>query len=350
MAIQPYQTADQYSIFQTAFGDNLAAVNGVKLTTVGNPDLRWEGTESYNVGLDFGLLLDRITGTIDAYKSKSHDLLMSRTIPAVNGYLAVMDNIGKVANKGFEVTLNTVNIKNKNVEWRSTFDFSLNRDKIIALREDNLDDVGNGWYIGQPINAARKFNILGLWQLADSVQLKTYAKQASFGKAKYEDVNNDGVFDIKDQSFKRTLPSWMGGIGNDVKYKNFTFSMFVHIVAGSRKNNSWMDPANWNNYWEGLDYWTPTNPTNKISTPGSGLGSGAGGWVNASYVRIRDASIMYSFPKRITDKLKLDNLKVYLRCNNLYTFTNWIGWDPEATGTIPYPSMRSFRLGFNFGL
>ena len=135
-AINAYQTLDRLTLTNYIWGDNGTVVNGAFLPTngVGNPNLKWETSRTINAGIDFSFFNGRLSGNIDMYVVNTKDLLMSRTVPYMNGYKSIMDNVGKTRNKGVEIALNSINIQNEDFSWSTNVNFSLNRDKIIELR------------------------------------------------------------------------------------------------------------------------------------------------------------------------------------------------------------------------
>ena len=165
-AINPYQTLDRLTLTNYIWGDNGTVVNGAYLPTngVGNPNLRWETSRTINAGIDFSFFNGRLSGNIDVYVVNTSDLLMSRTVPYMNGYKSIMDNVGKTRNKGVEIALNSVNFQNNDFRWTTNVNFSLNRDKIIELRGDGKDDITNKWFIGEPLRVFYDYNVFGTWQ------------------------------------------------------------------------------------------------------------------------------------------------------------------------------------------
>ena len=163
-AINPYQTLDRLHLTNYIWGDGGAGVNGAYLANdgVGNPNLKWETTQTFNVGIDYSFFNGRINGNIEMYVANTKDLLMKRTVPIMNGYKTIWDNVGKTRNKGVEFTLNTVNIRNKDFEWSTGIIFSLNRDKIVDLRGDKKDDITNKWFIGKPLRVYYDYDVDGI--------------------------------------------------------------------------------------------------------------------------------------------------------------------------------------------
>ncbi len=202
-AISSYRTLDRlYSkvkyIWGGDGGGNAANTAYLASDGIGNPNLKWETTYTANVGLDFQLFKGRLNGTIDMYLSNTHDLLMQRTVPIMNGYSKIWDNVGQTRNKGIEITLNSQNIRSKDFTWSTDINFSLNRDKIVELRGDKIDDIANKWFIGKPIQVYYDYNMVGIWQQGDEFyytdangsqsKIQTGAEP---GSAKVEDVDGN---------------------------------------------------------------------------------------------------------------------------------------------------------------
>jgi TonB-dependent starch-binding outer membrane protein SusC len=354
MAVSPYKTLDSFVTVFTVFGDNENTVNGLRNSVIGNPDLKWEGTESYNIALDFAIVENRLSGTVEVYKSNSRDLLMQREIPIMNGYSSVWYNIGKTTNKGIEVLLNSVNIKKDDFEWNSSLNFSLNRDKIVALRGGNTDDIANNWFIGKPLRVYYDYNIIGVWQSDDDIA-NSHMPKAKPGYAKLEDVSLDGKLTTDDRKIiDSQLPDWIAGLTNNIIYKNWSLSVFINTVQGIHKPNSLLNPVSWlikkNTNYLDIPYWTADRPSEKYVSPGydanEQLGIGHGYYQNASFVRIKDVTLSYNLPKHLSEGIGLNNVKFYLSGKNLYTFTDWIGYDPEASESFgAYPSARIISAG-----
>ena len=162
-------------VSNTSGGDGSQAVNATYLANdgVGNPNLKWETTYTANIGIDYSFLNGRINGSIDLYRSRTKDLLMMRTVPIMNGYKTIWDNIGETENKGIEATLNTINIQNRDFKWSTSVSFFLNRDKIVELRGDGKDDIGNRWFIGKPLSVFYDYKVTASCQRATTSPIPT---------------------------------------------------------------------------------------------------------------------------------------------------------------------------------
>lgn len=352
-AITPYQSLDRlYSNVKYIWGDDGQPVNTAYLAGdgIGNPNLKWETTYSFNIGLDFQLLKNRIGGTIDAYRSKTKDLLMTRTVPIMNGYSRIWDNIGSTRNKGIEVTLNTKNIDGKDFKWNSTAVFSLNRDKIVELRGDGKDDINNNWFIGQPLRVFYDFNMIGIWQSGENYSMQP---GAAAGAAKLEDVNGDGIINTSDRKVIGSKnPRYTASFANRLSYKNFYASALVTGVFGVWRDDHMANLGSWTfgitNYVHGANYWTPENPNATIVSPGYLNTQGHGFYKKVNYVQVRNITFGYRVPQNIAKKIGLSGIDVNASVNNLHTFSNIrqvLNYDNSWMAS--FPTARSYMFGLN---
>lgn len=361
-AIKAYQTLDRLKLTNYIWGDKGTTVNGVILSynSIGNPNLKWETTRTVNAGVDFSFFNSRLSGSVDFYVSNTSDLLMSRTVPIMNGYNSIMDNVGETRNTGVELALNSVNMENKDFRWSTSYNFSLNRDKIIELRGDGKDDITNKWFIGEPVKVYYDYNVVGTWQENDNflnADGKEIQKGAKPGHAKLEDVDGDGTITAKDKKIIGSkLPSFTMSLGNTFTYKDFTFSFLLNGVFGAWKEMIDYNFDRWSskyNYISGMDYWTPENPTNAMTSPGYVPYDKHSFYKKMNYVRIKNITLGYNIPKAILNPVGISALNVNLSVNNLYTFSNvknalnFDGTDYNANIVSCYPTARSFMLGLN---
>ncbi|MEP6611043.1 MAG: TonB-dependent receptor [Mucilaginibacter sp.] len=333
---------------------------GVQASNLGNANLHWESTTSTNLGVDFSLLKSRITGTIDAYSSNTSGLLLSRGLPAITGYGAVLDNIGKTANKGLEITLNTRNINMKDFSWETNIVYSTNKNKIVSLYGDGKDDLGNRWFLGKPIGVIYDYKMTGVWQTGEDASKQDPG--AKPGDLKFADLDGDGKITANDRTILgQTAPKWTGGITNTFHYKQVNLSVFIQTAQGMLKNDAdynYADESGRRNTPAEIGYWTPTNGSNQFQALSYTNTRGYGYPHNASYTRIKDVTLSYVFSQGILDQLHIAGLTVYASGRNLHTFTKWIGWDPEdnystrgsGDWTNNYPQTRTIIFGANISL
>ncbi|RYY29713.1 MAG: TonB-dependent receptor [Sphingobacteriaceae bacterium] len=357
-AIGVYQTITTDGTVRFPF--NGVSTIGALAGNFGNADLHWETSVQANLGVDFGLLDSRISGTIDAYSTQSNGLLLRRSLPTVTGYTSVLDNIGKTANKGIEVSLNTRNIVGKNFRWETAIVFAANRNKIVNLYGDGKDDLGNRWFIGKPISVIYDYNMTGVWQTGEDASKQDPG--AKPGDLKFADINGDGRITADDRIVQgQTAPKWTGGLTNTFHYKNFNLNVFIQTAQGMLKNNTdynYADEAGRRNTPAEIGYWTPTNGSQDFQSLNYTNTRGYGYPRKASYTRIKDVTLSYVVPQKVLSSIGLAGLTVYGSGRNLYTFTDWIGWDPEnnystrgsGDWTNNYPVTRTIVLGLNISL
>jgi TonB-linked SusC/RagA family outer membrane protein len=353
-AISPYQSLSLASTVYYVFSDGAPSSLGIYPSNISNTDLKWETTHIANIGLDFSIFKGRLGGTVELYHMKTNDLLVERSIPSMTGYTSVWTNLGQVDNKGIEVTLNSVNIKSKKFEWRTDFVFSRNKNEIKSLygvdadgdgKED--DDIGNRWFIGEPINVFYDYVYDGIYQKGDNMPTGFLP-----GFARFKDLNGDGLLNAANDRaiVGEGLPKFRWGLTNTFTYAEFQLSIFINAMHGwlgifneMDYNFDSVDPMRPSNMID-ADWWTEDNPNAKrpsLVYKRSVLGHNW--YVSRDFIRIQDASLAYNLPKGMLTKLKLSNLTVYVSGKNLATFTDWQGTNPETVTS--FPIARSFALG-----
>ncbi|HSC53258.1 MAG TPA: TonB-dependent receptor [Phnomibacter sp.] len=330
-------------------------VTGYNLVTLPNPNLDWEYTKTLNIGLDFGFLRNRISGSIDYYQAHTNKILYGITLPVtsgVNGQFTT--NIGEMSNRGIEFTLNTVNIQAKNsggFEWTSSLNLFGNRNKLEKLTGGFSKDIASQLFLNEPLTAIYDYKKVGIWQLGEAAEAAKFGNQP--GDIKLQDYNNDGKIDPNDRHIiGNSQADIQGGFTNRFTYKGFDFSFVLYGRFGGLLISQLHQPfANYTNLTDGVrnaiktDYWTPNNPTNAfpianftsrsrpITTDWSTLG-----YYDATFVKLRSINFGYSLPSSVTQKMKIQSLRAYISINNpwvLYSpyMSEVGGVDPEANGT-----------------
>jgi TonB-linked SusC/RagA family outer membrane protein len=345
-------------------------------TSMGNNNLTWETTTGFNAGIDFGIYSNRFNGSVDFYNSNTEGLLLKRNLPVATGYENVWSNIGQTNNKGLEFTVNSKNIVSKDFSWGTGIVFAKNWNKITDLYGDGLDDLGNRWFIGQPIGVIYDYTKIGVWQESEinNGEHLNHDPTAIAGDLKLADISGpdgkpDGKIDDNDRSILgQTSPKWTGGITNTLTYKNVALSIFISTVQGVMSNNQQLsvasDELGRRNGPAEIGFWTPENKSNEWRSLGNHSNShGYGFPSDASFTRIKDVTLSYTLPTQTLRKTGVAGLQFYVSGRNLYTFTNWFGWDPEArdlgrgtsdssgnSWTNNYPVTQSFIFGINITL
>jgi TonB-dependent starch-binding outer membrane protein SusC len=312
-----------------------------------NPNLAWEGTTSLNAGLDFVLFGGRIDGTVEVYRQTTDDLLMWRQLPTASGFDQVLENIGKVQNSGIEISLNTVNVDMSNgFKWTTGVIFSKNKEELVELYGGTNDDLGNRWFIGHPITTYYDWQPMGVWQSSEVEEAAKFGRipgQAKIQDQITRDTDGDGVADSGDEVINandmvirgNNVPDWTGSIVNTFSFKGLELSLMLYTRQGSTIASGYYRPALAGRYPEPafVDYWTPTNPSNmyprpttdqeRIDYPQAYL------YQDGSFMKLRNITLGYTFPRDMISRFKMENLKVYFTAYNPFLWSDFKGGDPE---------------------
>ncbi len=351
--ISPYSTLGALSTVNYNFGTS--GYTGLLVTSLANKSLKWESTSQYNLGLDFGFLKNRINGSIDVYTQKTDDILLGMSLPRSNGAGSVVVNAGKTKGRGVEITLNTVNLDMTNsFKWTTDFIFSMNRNEIVALQDPSLKaDVGNGWFVGQPLTVVYDVKKIGIWQTADASAMAAQTTPKQFvGQIRVQDLNGDNKIDANDRQIIGNFePKWTGGFTNTFSFKGIDLSVVMYsrmgmlvgvpyLTADGGAQGYPMFGQSRRNQLK-VDYWTSTNPTNKFPRPDAStdrfpFGSTLG-YVDGSFVKVRTINLGYNLPSSLLVKVGINSLRVYVNVLNPFVlFSPFVkegyGPDPEGNG------------------
>ncbi|MDR3366264.1 MAG: SusC/RagA family TonB-linked outer membrane protein [Prevotellaceae bacterium] len=364
---------------------NLELYRYLMAERLANTHLQWEKTNSWNFGLDFGFLNDRITGTIEYYNMSTRDMIMNQRLPEFTGFTNITTNLGQVDNRGIELAVSSLNVKTDYLRWTTTLGFSYNKNEIIHLyyeNEDILDENGNvigskemddkasrdnkGWFIGQPINVIWSYRVTGIWQLNEIEEAKKYGQLPGDPKVANnytadDIVNADGsvtpVYNDKDKEFlgDETPPIHWSMRNEFVLWNDLSISFNIYSYMGHKS----LSGNYLNNDDDGgrmqyalanlprKEYWSIDNPTNdygRIEAKGPTGAAGAQKLYDRSFIRFENISVGYSLPQAWTSRLKIERVKLYGTVRNVGTWAkDWEYGDPE-TGSW---ASRVFTLGLN---
>ena len=363
-AIDPYKTGGNLDYARYNFGSN--NVMAFYQNEMPNPNLGWEKTKSWNAGVDFGLFNGRINGIVDVYLQNTSDLLMDRQLPQLSGFNSVVYNIGKTRNKGIEITINTQNIKKKDFSWSTDFIFARNKEEIVELYGGTKDDVGNGWFIGQPLSVYFDYKALGIWQLGEEAEMAKYGSTFKPGDIKIQDTNGDYKITESDRVIVGTQrPTFTGNIANYINYKAFDFNFSLNGSYGNMLNydrglsfNGRYNSAKVN-YWRVTAYDAAGNPTasngsNEAPRPNNGIENPAYrsslNYFEASYLRLSDVTLGYTLPKNLIKRVGVTKFRMYVTVQNGFCITKFPGTDPESGANFNVPTPRTFMFGINMSL
>lgn len=362
--ISPYSSQSNLTQLgnQYVFGDGAVSSIGITPTTMANNLLGWETTVASNLGLDFSVLKNRISGSIEYYSKNTTDLLLQLRIPNMTGYETYFTNIGGTNNRGLEISLNTQNYTKGKFNWTTNFVYSFNRNKITKLSGVDLnndgkedDDIASSRFIGQPLGTNFDYVWDGIWQVGEDNKIDPTSKP---GYVKFKDIDGDGkITPLDRQVLNSNQPDFLAGLTNRFSYGGFSLSIFFNAVVGGYSPNSLLNHGT--NFFDrtnlmDLPYWTPENPLNDRPSIGYPNPLGYRFYQSRSFVRLQDVSLSYDIPKSVLSKAKISQLKLYVSGKNLKTWTNWDGWDPEhgSGGRTPAngPLLSSWIVGLNLGL
>jgi len=336
-------------------GGSAGYVSRLYTNRMANENLKWERTTALNAGLDFSIFKGRFRGNIELYTMQTKDLLIPRQLPNITGFSSVYSNLGQVDNKGFEISLNSVNISQLDFGWTSDFSLTFNRNKIIHLYGDyaldpetgkmvEMDDITNEWFIGHAIDEIWDYRTLGIWQTNEAAEADAYSRDP--GDYKIEDINGDGYYTDADKVFQGyTRPPFRLTLRNDFQYKNFELSIKMYSYLGHkrannhlRNNDAFYDRSTFYN----VPYWTEDNPGNKWARIDS-YETGFDVWENNSFVRIDNISLSYNIPVSFLSRFKIVGCRLSVVSDNPYVWApGWSWMDPENDSYTP--SYISFKI------
>jgi TonB-linked SusC/RagA family outer membrane protein len=370
------------SPYAYVFGDGgTSQVGLVPQNIVGK--LKWETTTTKNAAIEFDLFKGRIGGIIEAYDSDTEDLLLDQSIVDVAGFTSIRTNIGSVNNKGFELTLNTQNLKpGRKFGWNSGFTYTTNKNKITALTgglnaqgtQDNLNDL---WFIGKPIRSLYDYNFDGIYQVGDDLNAVKINNQPNQpGDVRIKDLNGDGSITTADKSVIGQIdPKHRFSLTNNFSYGNLSLGVTMTAMTGWEAPYIGLDPQKvfGNTPLSGTigngadlgDYWyTPENPSTTMPRVGYSNLRNMAFYRSRDFIKIQNISLAYAFKKELLDRAHIGfrSANIYLSSRNVATFSNWPGYDPEGSVSIAnerdpgryqgyerFPMVRSFVLGLNLG-
>lgn len=317
-------------------GSNYAGLAGLFSTSIPSPDLKWETTTQTNIGIDFGFLDNRISGEVDYYIKETEDLLLNTQIPSSTGFTSVYKNVGDMENKGWEFTLNTVNV-DRAFRWNTSFNIAFNKNKVTNL-DGQIITAGNPaiWRVveGQPI---------GVLYTAEYAGVDPETGDALFYLNEEGDETTNNLAEAANRIVGDPNPDFWGGITNSFSYRGFDLSfmfqfvygndMYLHANMWQAAGLRWEDNHTlhyYNNFWRGPGDDDAYYPEPRLYQS-NGYGTSSMHIFDASYIRLKDLTFGYNLPRRIVQRANMESIRIFVRGYNLLTFTDYPGYDPETS-------------------
>jgi TonB-linked SusC/RagA family outer membrane protein len=368
--VAPYQT--QGLLGRTTYAFGATGAFGFRPGTISNPNLRWESSANANIGLDFALFRGRIQGSLEFYETNTKSLLLNDFLPGSVGFNFFSNNVGHTRNKGIELGISTVNVNTKNgFKWTTDFQFTRNREEIVELYNGKVDDLGNRWFIGYPLNTYFDFKKAGIWQTNEADLAKSYGSEV--GQIKVQDTDGDGRITAADRVIiGNDVPKWSGGLTNRFEFKGFDLSFFLFgrfgntILSGFHRNQLQLAGR----YQQiKVDYWTPNNPTNEFPRPKSNqefpVYNSTLFYYDGTFIKLRNINFGYTFSNAIAKKIGAESLRLYASIQQPKIWSSYLtkynGVDPEAaitgsptgttevnSGVTPSTTVTTFGLNVKF--
>ena len=338
--------------------------------TMANPNLTWEKTSAFDIGLDFGFFGGRINGGLDFYWSKTYDLLYYQTAPASAVYTSTIGNVGETKGRGFEFSVNAIPVRTKDFQWDINASLTMSHDEVTKLNSSLTEfiDDNNILRIGESVSAYYQYETAGCWNVGefdDYVKNNYTAKGLTFtkptinygipGSVKVIDQNGDGKIDNDDKIVYNRSPKAIIGMTNTFSYKGFSLSVQMMARLGGYMSYSGYglytyDGSNWGD----LDYWTPENTSAIIPTPATSTDAAFTEYKQAimmqkaDYFKIKDITLSYNFGQNLLKKTGiLSSARVYCSLKNFITTGHIKGYDSERGGAVTFPLAKQVVVGFN---
>jgi TonB-linked SusC/RagA family outer membrane protein len=378
-SINAYQTLGQLNGLVYNYGSNM--VTGAYLSSTVNPTLTWEYTKTANLGIDFGLLNNRISGSIEVYKAFTNSLLLPQTLPPTSGIPnPIVSNVGKTENKGLEIHISTTNVQAQSrngFSWTSDFNFFMNRGKITELAGGVKRDVANGWFVGQPLDVYYDYQRVGIWQntsedsaAAKALGLSVSGNSSVIGTIRVADISGpDGKPDSRiDATNDRIIvgtsqPKWEGGTTQRFGFRGFDLTVVAFARWGYTMNSS-LHGGNFVNTYQGTynnlktNYWTPLNgePWNPKANANATnpLNRSVMSYFDGSFVKIRSISLGYNLDPALTKTIRAKNVRVYATAADPFIlfapYRRAGGIDPEGAGTVGIDTPPTWSLIFGVNM
>lgn len=327
--------------------------SGYRPVSLASKTLKWETTTSINLGLDLGLLKNRVVANVDLFRAHTKNLLLEDKLPMSSGFFSIMTNAGETKTEGVELNISMVNVHSNDFKWTSNFTFSSTREEIISLSSGVLQDIANGWFVGQPLGVYYDYEMVGIWQMDEEEQATA---AGSFpGHIRVADLDKNDTINFDDRKILgQQNPKWIGSFVNTFTYKGFDLTVNIYARMGHMINASayTFDPRMYDNQLA-INYWTPENPTNEYPRLDASLAEmdyeHLLRYKDGSFIKVKNITLGYALPERWITKAHIASARVYFSTNNPFILHTTLdeGIDPESRGSYNWPLARTMVFGVN---
>lgn len=382
--IPNYKSLGLATSYPYEFGDELE-MGYLPSGELPNPKLKWETSITANVGIDFGLFRNRLTGTLELYDTRVKDMLVRRKINSALGYTSTTDNLGELKMRGVELSLSGDIIRKKDFNWNASVNMSKSKQEIVKVnnnRDENgryANDVDNKWFIGSPEKVYYDYLFDGIFQESDfdmignkyfpkptrdtdndgiADALLEYPHDVKPGMIKVKDINGDGKINSEDRTQINREPDFIISFNTKIDYKGFDLYADIFATTGGYVKNDYLFDSNSGGSLQGklngvkVHYWSKENPSNLFPKPSNSAlttYNGVQAMQKKDYIRLRTVTLGYTFAQDLTRKLMIRNLRLYVTATNLWTSTEHLSYSPElGTGDYPEPQVWMFGASFTF--
>jgi len=375
-AIPSYGSLTTLNASRYIFGNNSNTL-GYTQGNYGNPDLKWETTTQYDLGLEVGLFKNRLNFEVDLYSKRTDNLLNNQQLPEQTGYSSLRTNIGSIQNRGIELLVSSVNIRNNHFSWTSSFNIAANKNKVLDLGgvdyilTQNISYAGNvsRLTLGEPVGTFWGANYYGTRKTLDPVKGAVgYNATPQLGEALYVDRNQDGVLSVDDYGvIGNSNPKYFGGFSNTFTYGRFNLNFYMSFSYGNQIMNiadAFYNSGDLlsNQYKTMVNRWSPDNPDSDIPRFSRNGYIPNTRWVyDGSYLRMKSLTLGYSLPGKVIKAKWIQNINLYISASNLFILTSYPYYDPESNAygksatvrgfdATNYPQNRAYVGGVKFDL
>jgi TonB-linked SusC/RagA family outer membrane protein len=333
---------------------------GFSPITAPNKNLGWEETNTLDIGVDIGLFNNKVSITADYYKSTTSDMLLDVPVPAHSGSTVSLRNFGKAENTGFEFAINVSQIKIGNVKWSSTFNISTNENKVLELGpdQDRMERPYHLTEVGKPIGSYYTYRQIGVFQTQEQIDNAPTHPEQRLGDYIFADINGDGKITSADKEISGDFfPDYTFGFSKTFKYKHFSFNFLFQGKQGYEIFNGTSffirNLQGWSNGHSDINnYYSASNPTGTYASPGDHIKTYEQSDLfveDGSYIRLRKVSLGYKFPEKHLANTFIKKAKLYIAARNLFTITNYSGFNPEVSSSNKSFNKETITPGFDYG-